>query len=358
MSKTSRCLPALLLALTAGPTLVVAEPPPREFAEKLGYHLLLPGLPARQGMRAAPDPGYAPPDRRSAAGVRAAGDTDTINRHLSPRIYERVDPATMLPTLLRLQRERPDSPKITRKLALICLRSGLLPEARQWFARTWQLDPADLGALWNLAAIAWQVGDTDAAMAFLEEYRQVDPGSPWGRLATQMLRRRDARPDRVFRSRPATTIESSAPAPVDPWNPVKPPSDQQQVLIINGRRTQPDDVGAPPNRFPVDHPLRPASLGSQDFSGRTGAAPGRDPARSAASVKSGAARRRAVFDPSPLTEFAAPEGSDPVPAHTSVAPPLTSGSGTGNAGPGSASAGAAPATGTPPPPAAASGTQP
>lgn len=243
-----------------------AEPSPRDMAEKLGYRDLLVDLPKNQGPRAPRDPEHRERGdvSRDVRGGPSGVTQAEVDQYLTPRVYDRADPVSLLPTLLRLQRQRPDSPKITRKLALICLQSGLLPEARQWFARTWQLDRNDLAALWNLGALSWQLDDIEAARAYLGEYYDRDPNSPWGRVAANLLEQGSAKMNKAFAGQRARVIHFGGSAATRDEDKVRlgapqgPSTDgAAQVLIIDGQRTDPDRYGAPANVLPVANPLHP-----------------------------------------------------------------------------------------------------
>ncbi len=265
MKNISRIGLCFLLAGSLVGNIQGAEPSPRDMAEKLGYRDLLIDLPKSQGQRSPRDPdhrarGDALADRGRPSGVSQSD----IDQYLTPRLYDRADPVSLLPTLLRLQRQRPDSPKITRKLALICLESGLLPEARQWFARTWQLDRNDLAALWNLGALSWQLDDIEAARAYLGEYYDRDPNSPWGRVAANLLEQGSAKMNKAFAGQRARVIQFGAGSATGDQGRVRAGAPQgpatsgtAQVLIIDGQRTDPDRFGAPANVLPVANPLHP-----------------------------------------------------------------------------------------------------
>ena len=93
----------------------------------------------------------------------------------------------MIPVLMRYHRQNPTSAKITRKLAVTCLRNGQPREALYWYTQTWQRDRSDYESLWNMACISYRLGETDQTRKYLEEYSKVDPHSAWGRMAREFL---------------------------------------------------------------------------------------------------------------------------------------------------------------------------
>jgi hypothetical protein len=169
-----------LLFTVSGP--VCADPPPREVAIGLGYCTTITEmLDTTQRPRAPKDPLYEPPN----ASRRQGPDDTQLRDMLVPQVYMRAEPGKMIPTLIRLHQQQPLSEKITRKLALTCLKAGQPREALHWFTRTYQLDRTDIQALWNMAALSYRLGDFPATAAFLKEYARIDPYTAWGRLARE-----------------------------------------------------------------------------------------------------------------------------------------------------------------------------
>jgi tetratricopeptide (TPR) repeat protein len=109
---------------------------------------------------------------------------------LYPRVFTRSEPSNMIPFLMKLQKKNPTSARITRKLAVTCLQNGQPREALYWYIQTYQRDRSYHEALWNMAAIAYQLGEMDQAAVYLEEYAKVDPHSAWGRMAREFLKGR------------------------------------------------------------------------------------------------------------------------------------------------------------------------
>jgi hypothetical protein len=156
-----------------------ADPSARSEAAKLGYsEEILEQLPGKHLPR-APNPDWQP--------IRAPAEPRFPDRQLlTPRLDQKAEPASMLPYLTELHKKNPRSPKITRKLALTCLKAGQPREALYWFTQTWFRDRTDLAALWNCAALSYRLGDYRATASYLKEYAQRDPHSVWGRIAREM----------------------------------------------------------------------------------------------------------------------------------------------------------------------------
>ncbi len=156
-----------------------ADPSARSEAAKLGYSEdILKQLPDKHLPR-APNPDWQP--------IRPHTEQRTPDRNLlAPRLDQKAEPASMLPYLTELHKKNPKSPKITRKLALTCLKAGQPREALYWFTQTWFRDRTDLAALWNCAALSYRLGDYRATSNYLKEYAQRDPHSVWGRIAREM----------------------------------------------------------------------------------------------------------------------------------------------------------------------------
>jgi tetratricopeptide (TPR) repeat protein len=111
---------------------------------------------------------------------------------LHPRVFAKSESAAMIPFLLKLQKKNPTSAKITRKLGVTCLKNGQPREALHWFLQTYQRDRSDLESLWNMAALAYQLGEEKQTEQFLQEYVNADPHSSWGRMAKEFLKGRYA----------------------------------------------------------------------------------------------------------------------------------------------------------------------
>lgn len=92
---------------------------------------------------------------------------------------------TMFPVLLEMHKDNPESPKITRRIADYYMKNGKPQEAVHWLIKTYQRDRNDHIALWNIAALSYQIGDKEQSNKFLREYSKADPHSGWGRLAKE-----------------------------------------------------------------------------------------------------------------------------------------------------------------------------
>ncbi|EKD82501.1 MAG: hypothetical protein ACD_39C01250G0003, partial [uncultured bacterium] len=106
---------------------------------------------------------------------------------LHPRVMQKSESPRMIPVLMRYHRQNPASHKITRKLAVTCLRNGQPREALYWFTQTWQRDRSDYESLWNMASLAYSLGETSLTRKYLTEYSKVDPNSAWGRMSREFL---------------------------------------------------------------------------------------------------------------------------------------------------------------------------
>lgn len=106
---------------------------------------------------------------------------------LHPRVYTKSESAAMIPLLLRYHRNKPTSAKITRKLAVTCLKNGQPREALYWYTQTYHRDRSDVESLWNMAAISYRLGEMQPTLKYLREYATVDPYSAWGRMAKEFI---------------------------------------------------------------------------------------------------------------------------------------------------------------------------
>lgn len=173
---SSLCL-GIFLTLSANPA--SADPPPQEMGIYLGYKYAIPLLPKKNFPRAPRDKWYNPAPSSTGSGKEA----EEAREFLTPRLYQKPESTTLIPMLLKLFQKQPDSAKIARKLALTCLQGGQPREALYWFTKTFQLDRSDVSALWNMATLAYRLGEFQKAYAFLGEYARIDPYSAWGRIA-------------------------------------------------------------------------------------------------------------------------------------------------------------------------------
>ncbi len=171
----------VMLGLLCAP--VSADQNLHEFVRELGYKgdFIMENLPKDSGphrkVAVAPKAYHVEPQRQ----LMQPEDL------LHPRIMQKSESPRMIPVLMRYHRQNPASAKITRKLAVTCMRNGQPREALYWYTQTWQRDRADYESLWNMACIAYRLGDTGLTSRYLTEYAKVDPNSAWGRMAREFL---------------------------------------------------------------------------------------------------------------------------------------------------------------------------
>ncbi|MBI3037532.1 hypothetical protein HYY75_00575 [bacterium] len=185
---------------------------------------------------------------------------------LSPRVYQQPESATFLPTLFDLYKKQPQSPKITRKLALTCLEAGQTREALLWFIQTFQLDRHDLGALWNSAVLSHQLNDKKASKAFFTEYISIDPYSPWGKAAKRFLTNEPYNADQNL------TQEFDSVQPKFGYSQT-PKSETPQgsgLLVVGERALRVENLVASANVLPVQNPLNPTHPSSSSYQSKEG----------------------------------------------------------------------------------------
>lgn len=227
----------VMLGLLCAP--VSADQNLHEFVRELGYtgDFILENLPKNSGPRrqatVEPKPGYAMPQRQLMA-------PDDL---LHPRIMQNSESPRMIPVLMRYHRKNPASAKITRKLAVTCIRNGQPREALYWYTQTWQRDRSDFESLWNMASVAYQLGEFDLTRKYLEEYDKVDPNSAWGRMAREFLAGRFSGSDLAdgFKAEFAQTGSSDGSAPAKPGasgvaRGSEKPVDGGGIMVIEGKR--------------------------------------------------------------------------------------------------------------------------
>ncbi|MBU1108747.1 MAG: hypothetical protein KKB51_18875 [Candidatus Riflebacteria bacterium] len=167
---------------------------------------------------------------------------------LHPRVMQKSESVRMIPVLLRYHRQSPASAKITRKLAVTCLRNGQPREALYWYTQTWQRDRSDYESLWNMACVSYRLGENEKTNNYLEEYSKVDPHSAWGRMAREFLEGRFSGSDLAdgFSSDVSQTggvSDSSASSKTGTAKGVKAAgtsgdnSDGRGIMVIEGQRT-------------------------------------------------------------------------------------------------------------------------
>ncbi len=172
----------VMLGLLCAP-LCAAEPPLREFVRDLGYRddFINENLPKE---KARPQVAPAQVKYSYSTPQRELMQPEDL---LLPRVFQKSESAAMIPVLMRYHRDNPTSEKITRKLAVTCIKNGQQREALYWYTQTWQRDRSDFESLWNMAAISYSLNETDLTKKYLTEYARLDPNSAWGRMAREFL---------------------------------------------------------------------------------------------------------------------------------------------------------------------------
>ncbi|NLF96314.1 MAG: hypothetical protein GX569_06210 [Candidatus Riflebacteria bacterium] len=231
----------VMLGLLCAP--VSADQNLHEFVRELGYKgdFIMENLPKDSGPRrrvtVAPKVYHVEPQRQLM-------QPDDL---LHPRIMQKSESPRMIPVLMRYHRQNPASPKITRKLAVTCMRNGQPREALYWYTQTWQRDRADYESLWNMACISYRLGDDGLTRKYLTEYAKVDPNSAWGRMAREFLAGRFSGSDLAegFDSGIAQTgITSGGVAKSDQRSRQtgsEKPSSGSGIMVIEGQRTSFDE---------------------------------------------------------------------------------------------------------------------
>lgn len=120
------------------------------------------------------------------------------------------DKAAALDLMRRIAQGRPQDPDIQFALALLAVRAGAMPEARQTMERVLALTPADPGMAMAYLGILQRQGDTEAAGAWLESLLRERPEDfdlrlIYARLLADAKRYPDARGEfeRLAAARPA-----------------------------------------------------------------------------------------------------------------------------------------------------------
>lgn len=176
----------VILGMLSSP--VMAQPSLQDFVRELGYTeaFIAEGLPEIAGKKSDLSRAKAIPARK-ITHEPVFSDLSDPSDLLHPRVFQKGESPQMIPVLLRLQKQNPTSDKITRKLAVTCLRNGQPREALYWYIQTYQRDRSDFESLWNMASIAYRLGEMDQARKYLQEYASLDPKSAWGRMAREFL---------------------------------------------------------------------------------------------------------------------------------------------------------------------------
>jgi len=241
---TALCMFALLPAH--------ADPPASEMARDLGYSSELldqKELPKTHFPRA--------PREKLRTGIETLteGKVSADRQLLEPQVYQKAEPASMIPFLMTIQKKQPNSPKITRKLALTCLQAGQPREALYWFTQTWQRDRTDLPALWNMASLSYRLGDIRKTNDYLAEYAKRDPNTSWGMVARKFLETGtfggyDA----------ASTYESRGIPRIGFVAAGSSGSPEGGLMVVEGKRVDVDEMVSESNQLPGVNPFKPASV--------------------------------------------------------------------------------------------------
>lgn len=177
----------ILLGMLCSP--VIAEPTLHDFVRELGYTdaFIDEACPEIKNFKSdvVPSKAKLAPQKNSYSQPRQALMAPADLLH--PRVFQKGEAPDMIPFLSKLHKQNPASDKITRKLAVTCLRSGQPREALYWYIQTYQRDRSDFESLWNMASIAYRLGEMDQAEKYLKEYAALDPNSAWGRMARDFL---------------------------------------------------------------------------------------------------------------------------------------------------------------------------
>jgi len=248
MYRTSRTLIAgALCMMTAVPAF--ADPAAEEMARQMGYSELIEhmDLPKHHAPRAPL------PKQRGGIEAVTAERLPADRKLLDTYLYQKAEHASMIPFLLSLQKKQPDSPKISRKLALTCLQAGQPREALYWFTYTYQRDRTDLPALWNMAALAYRLGDTRKMNDYLDEYARRDPNSMWGMVAKKFLETGtfagyDAR----------STIADHGVARVGYVGRGAAGAKEGSLMVVEGKKVTPEEMLPEANQLPDVNPFKPS----------------------------------------------------------------------------------------------------
>ncbi|HQG29466.1 MAG TPA: hypothetical protein PLY73_13025 [Candidatus Ozemobacteraceae bacterium] len=247
MYRTSCTLIAgALCMMTAVPAF--ADPPAEEMARQMGYSELIKHmeLPKRH------DPRAPLPKHRGGIEAVTAERLPADRKLLDAYMYQKAEHASMIPFLLSLQKKQPESPKISRKLALTCLQAGQPREALYWFTYTYQRDRSDLPALWNMAALAYRLGDTRKTTDYLDEYARRDPNSMWGIVAKKFLETGtfagyDARSTIADHGMPRVGYVGGGAAGAK----------EGGLMVVEGKRVTPEEMLPEANQLPDVNPFKP-----------------------------------------------------------------------------------------------------
>ncbi len=245
---------------------------------------------------------------------------------LHPRIMQKGESPRMIPVLMRYHRQNPASAKITRKLAVTCMRSGQPREALYWYTQTWQRDRADYESLWNMACISYRLGETAQTRKYLEEYAKVDPNSAWGRMAREFLAGRFSGSDLADAFKGGEPLTGSTSGGVTksearsvPAGSAK-PSSGSGIMVIEGQRKSFDEFMGGYEQIDTAPPAKidDTAKGKEKVRSR---------AKGEANIDRASLQKAAIVDTSATKAEAAPALTEVAPlaenqAVTATAPPL------------------------------------
>lgn len=221
----------VMLGLLCSP-LCAAEPPLHELVRDLGYadEFITSNLPEAKSKKKQDSAGKAAKASKPShiTPQREALSPDDL---LQPRVYQKGESSGMIPVLMRYHRANPTSDRITRKLAVTCLKNGQHREALYWYTQTYQRDRSDFQSLWNMAALSYSLGESRQTQKYLQEYAKVDPNSAWGRMAREFLAGRFSGNDlsQGFQQQSARVGESSG-------KKTAAPETGDGILVVEGKR--------------------------------------------------------------------------------------------------------------------------
>lgn len=248
MYRTSRTLITGALCMMAVLP-VFADPPAREMAQELGYSELIKqiDLPTKHHPRAPLG------KRRGGLEPVTASRISADRKLLDAYMYQKAESASMIPFLLTLQKKQPESAKISRKLALTCLEAGQPREALYWFSYTYQRDRTDLPALWNMAALAYRLGDTRKTNDYLDEYARRDPNSMWGMVAKKF---RETGTFGGYNS--GTTMSEYGMPRIGFVSAGAAGAPEGGMMVVEGKRTSAEEILPEANQLPDVNPFKPS----------------------------------------------------------------------------------------------------
>lgn len=148
--------------------------------------------------------------------------------------------------LKRLERRRPEDPRILYLRGILLLRQGSEADALPYFERVRELDPNDPATLGQLALIAFHAGNFQRSLDYLVEARRLDPEDPSliysEARARLQLGQRDKAQElfALFRERKKVTKK---PLPGGMGEPSVVPGKYAELICIDPERLANEGVG-------------------------------------------------------------------------------------------------------------------